>query len=245
MACWNIFVANLDSQTHTLYKNLGKGLFADATFLSGIGPLTLPYVGFGSSFLDFDNDTDLDLAIANGHVLDNVKILRPSGSYEQLNLLLENDGTGKFKNVGPLSGSGFASKKASRALAVADFDNDGDQDILISNTGTTPELLRNDGGNRQNFLSVETKGVKSNRSGVGARLTVSVNGKTLIREVKAGSSYLAQNELRVHFGLGHATSVDRLEVRWPSGVVDVIKSIDANRFVSIQEGRNEVESLVR
>jgi len=241
----DIFVANLDSQTHTLYKNLGKGLFADATFLSGIGPLTLPYVGFGSSFLDFDNDTDLDLAIANGHVLDNVKILRPSGSYEQLNLLLENDGTGKFKNVGPLSGSGFASKRASRALAVADFDNDGDQDILISNTGTTPELLRNDGGNRQNFLSVETKGVKSNRSGVGARLTVSVNGKTLIREVKAGSSYLAQNELRVHFGLGHATSVDRLEVRWPSGVVDVIKSIDANRFVSIQEGRNEVESLVR
>jgi hypothetical protein len=232
----DIFVTNLDGQTHSLYKNLGKGLFTNVTLASGVGEATLPYVGFGAAFLDYDNDGDLDLAVANGDVIDNVKLVRESSSYEQLNLLLRNDGAGKFTSVGPVSGSGFALKKASRALAVGDLDNDGDLDIVVSNVGDTADVLRNDGGNRSNSILVRTIGSRSNRDGIGARLKLSVGGRILVRDVKAGSSYLAQNDLRVHFGLGNAPKAERLEIRWPSGAVDIIEGIEANRILTVREG---------
>jgi hypothetical protein len=232
----DIFVTNLDGQTHSLYKNLGKGLFANMTFASGIGEATLPYVGFGTAFFDYDNDMDLDLAIANGDVIDNVKLLRETGSYEQLNLLLRNDGAGKFTGVGPSSGPGFALKKASRAMAAGDLDNDGDLDLVVANVGDTADVLQNDGGNRGNSILVRTIGSRSNRDGVGARLKLSVGGKILLRDVKAGSSYLAQNDLRVHFGLGSAQKADRLEIRWPSGAVDTIADIEANHILTVREG---------
>jgi hypothetical protein len=232
----DIFVSNLDGQTHSLYKNLGRGLFANVTFASGIGEATLPYVGFGAAFFDYDNDGDLDLAVANGDVIDNVKLVRDTSSYEQLNLLLRNDGTGKFTSVGSVSGPGFALKKASRALAVGDLDNDGDLDIVISNVGDTADVLRNDGGNRGNSILVRTVGTMSNRDGIGARLKLTVGGKTLRRDVKAGSSYLSQNDLRVHFGLGNAPKADRLEIRWPSGAVETIEGIEANQILTVREG---------
>jgi hypothetical protein len=232
----DIFVTNLDGQTHSLYKNLGKGLFANVTFASGVGESTLPYVGFGAAFVDYDNDGDLDLAVANGDVIDNVKLIRDSSSYEQLNLLLRNDGTGKFTSVAAVSGPGFALKKASRALAVGDLDNDGDLDIVVSNVGDTADVLQNDGGNRSNSLLVRTVGSRSNRDGIGARLKLSVGGRILVRDVKAGSSYLSQNDLRVHFGMGNATKADRLEIRWPSGVVDTIEGIEANQILTVREG---------
>jgi hypothetical protein len=232
----DIFVTNLDGQTHSLYKNLGKGLFSDITFFSGVGEVTLPFVGFGTALFDYDNDGDLDIAIANGDVIDNYKRLRESTSYEQLNLLLRNDGTGKFTSVGPSSGSGFALKKASRALAVGDLDNDGDLDIVISNAGNTSDILQNEGGNRSNSILVRTVGSASNRDGIGARLRLSVEGKVLVRDVKSGSSYLAQNDLRAHFGLGAADRADRLEIRWPSGTVDTIEKIDGNQILTVKEG---------
>jgi hypothetical protein len=156
--------------------------------------------------------------------------------------LLRNDGTGKFTNVGPASGPGFALKKASRALAVGDLDNDGDLDIVISNIGETADVLRNDGGNRGNSILVRTIGTRSNRDGIGARLKLSVGGKSLVRDVKAGSSYLSQNDLRVHFGLGNAPKADRLEVRWPSGAVDTIEGIEANQIVTVREGSGVARS---
>ena len=231
----DIFVTNLDGQTHSLYQNLGKGLFNNVTFLSGVGEATLPYVGFGTAFLDYDNDGDLDLSIANGDVIDNIKRLRDSTSYEQLNLLLRNDGTGKFTNVGPASGSGFALKKASRALATGDLDNDGDLDIVISNVGATADLLQNDGGNRNHSILVRTIGTASNRDGIGTRLKLFIGNKTLRRDVKAGSSYLGQSDLRVHFGLGDAQRADRLEIRWPSGAVESIENIQANQILTVKE----------
>jgi hypothetical protein len=236
----DIFVTNLAQQTHNLYRNLGKGLFDDITFPSGVGRLTLPFVGFGTAFLDYDNDMDLDLAIANGDVIDNISLLRDQATYEQLNLLLRNDGSGKFTDVGRESGPGFALKKPSRALAVGDIDNDGDLDILIANVGQSADLLRNDGGNRLNSLVVRTIGTKSNRNGIGARLRLTVGGKILRRDVKAGSSYLAQNDPRVHFGMGKSPRAERLEILWPSGVVDVVLDISANQIITVQEGAGAV-----
>jgi hypothetical protein len=233
----DIFVTNLDRQTHNLYRNLGKGLFADVTFESGVGEATLPFVGFGAVFFDYDNDTDLDLAIANGDVIDNVSLFRDSTSYEQRNLLLQNNGMGKFRDVGPASGPGFALKKPSRSLSAADIDNDGDLDLLIGNVGQTADLLRNDGGNNSNSLSIRTIGSKSNRDGIGARLKLTVGGKVLIQEVRAGSSYLSQSDLRVHFGMDKAPRADRLEIRWPSGAVDVLQDIEANQILTVTEGQ--------
>ena len=233
----DIFVTNLDRQTHNLYRNLGKGLFADVTFESGVGEATLPFVGFGALFFDYDNDTDLDLAIVNGDVIDNVSLFRDSTSYEQRNLLLQNDGTGKFKDVGPASGPGFALKKPSRSLSAGDIDNDGDLDLLIGNVGQTPDLLRNDGGNKNNALLIRTVGSKSNRDGIGARLKLTVGGKILVREVKGGSSYLSQSDLRVHFGMGKTPRAERLEVRWPSGRVDTFEDMEANEVLTITEGQ--------
>jgi hypothetical protein len=201
-----------------------------------VGRLTLPYVGFGTAFLDYDNDSDLDLAIANGDVIDNVGLLRDQATYEQLNLLLKNDGAGKYTDAGPESGPGFALKKPSRALAAGDIDNDGDLDMLITNVGQTTDLLRNDGGNRMNSLLVRLIGVKSTREGIGARLKLTVGGKVLRRDAKAGSSYLAQSDQRIHFGLGKAPGAERLEVLWPSGVVDLVEAIDANRIITVREG---------
>jgi enediyne biosynthesis protein E4 len=232
----DIFVTNLDGQTHSLYKNLGRGLFTNVTFASGVGEATLPYVGFGTAFLDYDNDGDLDLTVANGDVIDNVKLLRNTSSYEQLNLLLRNDGTGKFASVGPVSGPGFALKKASRALAAGDLDNDGDLDIVVANVGESADVLQNTGGNRGNSILVRTVGTRSNRDGIGSRLKLSAGGKTLVREVKGGSSYLAQNDLRVHFGLGNSTRFDRLEIRWPGGAVDTIEGLEANQILTVREG---------
>src|SRR5262245_38058511 len=223
----DIFVTNLDRQTHNLYRNLGKGLFADVTFESGIGEATLPFVGFGAAFFDYDNDTDLDLAVANGDVIDNVSLFRDSTSYEQRNLLLVNDGNGKFKDVGPVSGPGFTLKKAHRSLSAADLDNDGDLDLVIGNVGQTADVLRNDGGSKRNSLLIKAIGTKSNRDGIGARLKLTVGGKVLLREVKAGSSYLSQSDLRVHFGMGQAPRADQLEIRWPSGAVEIVKNIEA------------------
>jgi hypothetical protein len=188
-------------------------------------------------FFDYDNDMNLDLAIANGDVIDNVSMFRDSTSYEQRKLLLHNDGKGKFKDVGPSSGPGFALKKAGRSLSAGDIDNDGDLDLLVGNVGQTPDLLRNDGGNKRNSLMIRTVGSKSNRDGIGARLKLTVGGKVLLREVKAGSSYLSQSDMRVHFGMGQSARAERLEIRWPSGAVEALQDIEANQILTVTEGR--------
>src|SRR5678816_3346602 len=233
----DLIVTNLDRETHSLYRNLGKGLFSNVTFESGLGQATLPFVGFGVAFLDYDNDSDLDLAIANGDIIDNVSLFRDNTSHEQRNLLLQNDGTGKFRDVGGTSGPGFALKKVSRTLVVGDLDNDGDLDILIGNNGQAADLLRNDGGNRNNALLVRTIGSRSNRAGIGAQLKLTVGGKVLMRYVKGGSSYQGQNELRVHFGLAGAQQADSLEILWPGGSVEALGAIKANQIVTVTEGQ--------
>ena len=214
---FEIVVTNLDKETHSLYQNLGGGLYADITIESGLAEATRPFVGFGAAFFDFDNDSDLDLAIANGDVIDNVSLYRDDTTYPQRNLLLRNDGRGRFSDVGPASGPGFALEKVSRGLIVGDLDNDGDLDIIVTNNGQEADVLRNDGGSANGGLLVHTVGAIGNRDGIGARLTLSAGGRLMVREVRAGSSYLGQNDRRVHFGLGAARTADRLEIRWPGG----------------------------
>ena len=231
----DLVVTNFELETHNLFRNLGDGLFADVTTTTGLNVATLSYLGFGTVFFDYDNDGDLDLAIANGHVLDNTEHFRANSTYAQRNLLLRNDG-GRFRDVGRTSGRGFALVKVSRALAAGDIDNDGDLDLLVTNNGQTADLLRNDGGSRGAALMVKLVGKQSNRNGVGARLRLTAGGKTQIRDVKTGSSYLSQSDLRQHFGLGRSTQADRLEIRWPSGKMDVLQNIAANAIVTVTEG---------
>jgi hypothetical protein len=239
----DIIVTNLASQTHSLYQNLGGDAFMDATFQSGVGRATLPFVGFGAVFADYDNDGDLDIAIANGDVIDNVAMLRDDQTYPQHKLLLQNSGSGKFVDVSRQSGSGFALEKVGRALASGDYDNDGDLDLLVVNAGQTADLLRNDAGKAQNSILVRLIGTTANRDGIGAELTLTVDGRKLVRHIKAGSSYLAQNDLRVHFGMGGVAAAERLEVRWPGGKMDVVDNVEANRILTVREGEGVVGSV--
>jgi enediyne biosynthesis protein E4 len=233
----DLFVTNHELEAHTLFRNLGRGLFSDVTSQSGIGLATLPFVGFGAVFFDADNDGDLDLAVANGHVVDDSGHYRPGSKTEQRKLLLRNDGGGRFAEVGRQAGPGFAIEKIGRALAAADIDNDGDVDLLFTNNGDAPNLLRNMAARDNNAILVRVVGTRSNRSGVGARLVLTAGATTQVREVKAGSSYLSQSDLRQHFGLGRATQVDRLEIRWPSGQVEMLQNLAPNQIVTITEGR--------
>jgi hypothetical protein len=232
----DLVVTNFEFEAHNLFKNLGGGLFADASYESGVAVATLPFLGFGVAFFDADNDGDLDLAIANGHVLDNTSLFRISSQYAQRNLLLLNDGRGSFRDAGPSAGSGFALQKVSRTLVAGDVDNDGDLDLLVTNNGQTADLLRNDGGNRQGALTVRLVGRESNRDGVGARVRAVVGDRTLVREIKAGSSYLGQGDMRAHFGIGNAARVDTLEVRWSGGRTDSVNAVAGGQFVTITEG---------
>jgi hypothetical protein len=232
----DLIVTNFESETHSVFRNLGRGLFADATFQSGVGPVTLPFLGFGVAFFDYDNDSNLDLAIANGHVLDNASVFRSTSRYAQRNLLFHNDSKGRLIEAGRQSGPAWAIEKVSRTLVTGDIDNDGDLDVLVSNNGQPPDLLRNDGVGSGQALMIKLRGTKSNRDGIGAIVTATIGSKRLVRDVRAGSSYLGQSDVRIHLGLGAADVVDKLEIRWPSGQVDTIKTVAAHQLVTVHEG---------
>jgi hypothetical protein len=236
----DVVVTNLDFEMQTLDRGLDRGLFSYATPESGIGFPTLPFVGFGVAFFDFDNDGQLDIAIANGHILDNAPLFRAGSTYMQRKLLFRNSTGRRFVEVGRSSGPAFSTERVSRGLAVGDIDNDGDFDLLVSNNGQDAELLRNDGGNRANALVVRLRGRSPNTDAIGARVRVISGSRTQFRDVKAGSSYLSQNDLRAHFGLGSAARADRVEVKWPSGATETFADVAANEIVTIDQGKGIV-----
>ena len=233
----DLVVTNFEMETHNLHRNMGNGLFADATLASGIGAATLRFLGFGAAFLDYDNDGSLDLAIANGHVLDNTSHFQSASRHAQRKVLLRNDGKGRFTDVAGSAGAGFALESVGRTLVVGDVDNDGDLDMLVTNNGQPANLLRNDGGSLRNAVLVRLNGRESNRDGIGARVRVTIAGRSQIREIKAGSSYLGQGDLRAHFGMGSAREIDRLEVKWPSGHRDMFEHVATGGILTITEGR--------
>jgi hypothetical protein len=235
-----LIVTNHETEMHSLFLNQGSQLFSDATIRSGIGPATRPYVGFGVVLFDYDNDGRLDVSIVNGNVMANVAKVRAGGKLAQRKLLLRNDTGEHFVDVTKTAGPGFAVEGVGRALAAGDVDNDGDLDLLVTNNGERVNLLLNDGGNAANAILVQVIGTKSNRSGIGTKITLTTGQRRQVREVESGSSYLAQNDLRAHFGIGSATMAERLEVRWPDGSMEVIPAVAANQIVTIRQGKGLV-----
>ena len=237
----DLIVTNLELETHSLFRNTGGRLFTYSTPESGLGAATRPYVGWGVSLFDFDNDASLDIAIANGHLFENAPQSRAGAQYAQRRLLFRNLNGRRFVDVGQLAGPGFGVERVGRGLATGDIDNDGDLDLLLTSNGGPAELLRNNGGNLQNALLIQTVGKTSNRDGVGARLRLTAGGRTQVREIKTGGSYLSQGDTRAHFGLGRAAQAERLEIRWPGGQTEVIERLTANQIITIREGEGVVK----
>ena len=230
-------VCNFQWEPCRLLHNAGAGQFADHTAQSGLGGPTYQTLTFGTDFIDVNNDGYPDLFLANGHVEPNIEILDSAGPrYAQHDQLFLNNRDGTFTDVSAASGLTTFSAGVGRGSAAADYDNDGDVDLFVSNNNQRPHLLRNDGGNRANWISVEVEGTRSNRSGIGTRVTVFSAGLRQMAEVRGGSSYLSHNDLRLHFGLGRRTEVDRILIRWPSGGSQTVGPVPARRFVRIVEG---------
>lgn len=233
---FDLFVTNFADEYNALYKNEGGGFFADVSFAAGIGAAPAELVSWGTGFFDYDNDGDRDLFVANGHTYPQADLPRVNSSYQQGNSLFENR-DGRLVEVSAVAGPGFALRRVSRGTSFADYDGDGDIDLFVLNLNDPPTLLRNDGDHGNHYLLVRTVGTVSNRDGIGARVIVSTGGQTQHAEVQSGGSYLSHNDLRLHFGLGQAERVDRLEVRWPSGTVQVLNDIAADQVLTVVEPR--------
>ena len=231
----DLYLTHLDFEFDRLYRNQGDGSFEDATFLGKIGYQTFGVSGFGTRFIDYDNDGLRDIFVANGHVLDNIHLFHEKTTYAEPKIVFRNTG-GTFENVTADLGADLSRPRVSRAAAFGDYDNDGDIDVLINNNGQEAELLRNDGGNRRHWLQLRLIGTKSNRDGIGARVKVTAEDLVQYEQQKGGMSYQAAHDSRLHFGLGDRTKVDRIEIRWPSGAVDEIRDVDADRVLVVKEG---------
>jgi len=235
-----LVVGNFTNEGLALYHNDGAGLFSDVSLSSGVGSASLKSLTFGAFFFDYDLDGLLDIFTANGHVADDINVLQPTLKYEEVPLVFHNSGNGKFEDVSAGLGSALRRAVVGRGAAYGDFDNDGDLDLLLTTNNGTARLLRNDNGNKNDMLRIKTVGTRSNRDGIGAKVTLTTNKN--VREfamVKSGSSYLSQNELPLTFGLGKPEDgkTVKLDIRWPSGRRDSISNIKPNQFITIQEGK--------
>ena len=237
----DLIVTHLDMQLARFYQNREDGTFDDATFRSKLSYATFHMSGFGTRFLDYDNDGTCDLFMANGHVLDNIERYHAGTQYAEPKLMFRNVGNGIFENVSNRLGPDLQLARVSRGAAIADFDNDGDLDILVSNNGGVPQLFRNDGGNANHWLEILLIGTKSNRDGVGARLKVSAGDLLLYDQRKGGMSYQSAQDPRLHFGLGQRSKIDSVEITWPSGIVTKLANLASDQIIAVQEGTGIVK----
>ncbi len=237
----DLVVTNYDFETNGLYHNEGRWQFSDARWSSGVAKADHRFLGFGTEFLDFDNDGDRDLFIVNGHVLDNIELIREGLSYAEPNELLENRGGVFFENP-EFSRYSSRSPKVGRGAAFGDVDNDGDIDVLISNSGQEPTLLMNQVGQRNNWVLLKLIGTRSNRDAVGTEVVITTEQSSQTDQITGGGSYLSASDLRLHFGLGSAETIKTLTIRWPSGNEEVFRDVKANRILSITEGATIVRA---
>ena len=233
-------ITNFSDDSNTLYRNEGEGNFTDVTFQAGLGEPSIPFLGWGTSFLDFDNDGWEDLIVANGHVYPEVDNHQWGTSYAQQTLLFRNLKNGKFERVGAAPGSGLARALTARGLAVGDLDNDGRPDVMMNNIDSRPALLRNVASPVGNWLSIRLVGdtaKKTSRDAIGARVYVTTGKLRQRRDVISGTSYASQNDLAVYFGLGSATTIEKLEVKWPDGSVQTVRVPGVNRRITIVQNK--------
>ncbi len=247
---FSILVTNFSHDYKTLYQNNGDETFTDVSYPAGLGESTLPYLGWGTGFVDLDNDGLLDIFIANGHVYPEVDRYNIGTKFLERKQLYQNLGNGRFREVTEEVGGDLLLEKSSRGVAFGDYDNDGNIDILIVNLNDRPTLLHNEPRNRNHWLTLKLVGTKSNRDAIGARVTIEAGHRRQIAEVRSGGSYLSHNDSRVHFGLGDEIRIKRLEVRWPTGLVQNFENIQADQFLVLTEGQSiatmrihQVESL--
>ena len=231
----DIFKTNFSDDTSTLYRNNGDGTFTDATSAAGLGLYT-QYLGWGTTFFDFDNDGWPDLILVNGHVYPEVDSQHLGSSYKEPRILYHNNSDGTFSDISASAGSGITTAASSRGLAVGDLWNEGRMSAVISNMNAAPSLLVNQIRTPNHWIAIRTVGTKSNRDGIGARILVKTGSRILVDEVRSGSSYISSSDMRVHFGVGTATKIEWVEIRWPSGLVEHFADLPVDAIHALKEG---------
>jgi hypothetical protein len=232
----HLLVGNFSNQMLALYRNEGNGLFIDVAPASSVGRVSLLSLAFAVFFMDYDLDGLPDIFAANGHIEEAIGRVQPKVQFKQIPHMFRNLGGGRFDSVGPSLGPAFNVAQVARGAAYGDFDRDGDLDLLITNNDGPARLLRNDGGNRNHWLTIKTQGVKANRDGIGAVVRVETADGVSVQTVHSGSSYCSQSDLAVTFGLGKNTAAKSIQIDWPSGTKDRIANVAGDRIVTIQEG---------
>ncbi len=229
----DIIKTNFSDDTAALYRNNGDGTFCDVTPAAGLGKNS-QFLGWGTLFVDIDNDGWPDIFMANGHVYPEVDSKGLSNTFRERKILYWNEHKGRFRDISLDSGPGITTPFNSHGVAAADFDNDGSVEILVNNSHDHPSLLRNL-GDHGNWILLKLEGTKSSRNAIGAKVTVRVGDHRQTREVRSGGGYISQSDFRLHFGLGNATKADAVEIRWPSGLVQRLENLAGNQVVKIRK----------
>jgi enediyne biosynthesis protein E4 len=238
----SLFITNFSDEYAVLFRNDGDWNFTDVSYKSGVALPSLPYVKWGTSFVDVGNEGWLDLFAVAGHVYPQVDSLPSGARYREPKMLLMNQKDGTFCDASAQTGTGLAELQSSRGVAVGDLFNDGQIDMVVNNLDGGPMILRNHGIAGNHWVSFELAGTKSNRLAIGARVKLVAGGMTQTDEIHSGTSYLSQSDLRVHFGLGATTKIDSVEIHWPSGKVETMKNLAVDKFYSVLEGQGLVEA---
>jgi hypothetical protein len=236
----SLYITNFSDENNALYRNDGDWDFHDVSYPAGVALPSLPWVKWGDAFVDLDNDGWLDLIAVSGHIYPQVDTLPSGGGYRQPKLLHLNQQDGTFCDASDLAGPALLERRVSRGLAVGDLFNDGNMDVVINDLDGGPMVLKNHGVGGRHWISLELAGLKSNRLAIGARIKIVAGDVTQTDEIHSGGSYLSQNDLRVHFGLGSATKVESVEIRWPSGTTETLKNLAADNFYAVLEGKGIV-----